>query len=163
MGTWFRQIIPTGTQIIHLKQEIQNQYIKINAHVLDYDYEANLLEGHITLSDKGVHLLAPIYMIYDYGVYPAPKTDDLRSSVIRFEDGEFVTSFTQAIHPPVVGPMVLNDFAHDTGLEVESLFDDSAPPISVNMSEYTVEPSDLSVQHIPPAPVGNDIGKVTRI
>ena len=31
------------------------------------------------------------------------------------------------------------------------------------MSEYTGEPSDLSVQHIPPAPVSNDIGKVPRI
>jgi hypothetical protein len=59
--------------------------------------------------------------------------------------------------------MVLNAFAHDTGLEVGSLFDDSAPPISVNMSEYTGEPSDLSVQQIPPAPVGNDMGKVARI
>ena len=82
-GTWFRQIIPTGTQLIHLMQEIQNQFIKINAYVLDYDYESNPLEGNITLSDKGVHL-APIYMLYDYGVYPVPKTDDLRSSVIRF-------------------------------------------------------------------------------
>ena len=102
-------------------------------------------------------------MLYDYGVYPAPKTDVLRSSAIRFEDGEFVTSLTQAIHPPVTGPMVLNVFAHDAGLEVGSLFDDSAPSISVNMSEYTDEPSDLSVQQIPPAPVGNDIGKVARI
>ena len=50
-------------------QEIQNQCIKINAHVLDsdYDYEANPLEGRITLSDKVVHL-APIYMIHDDGV-----------------------------------------------------------------------------------------------
>ncbi len=31
------------------------------------------------------------------------------------------------------------------------------------MSEYTVEPSDLSFQQIPPDPVGNDIGKVARI
>ncbi len=31
------------------------------------------------------------------------------------------------------------------------------------MSEYTGEPSDLSVQQIPPAPVGNDVGKVARI
>jgi hypothetical protein len=162
VGTWFRQIIPTDTQLIHLMQKVQNQCIKINTHVLDYDYESNPLEGLITLSDKGVHLV-PIYMIYDYGVYPTPKTDDLRSSVIRFEDGEFVTSLTQAIHPPVVGPMVLNAFSHASGLEVRSLFDDSAPSISSNMSEYTGEPSDLSVQHIPPAPVGNDIGKVARI
>ena len=59
--------------------------------------------------------------------------------------------------------MVLNAFAHAAGLEVGSLFDDSTPSIVVNMSEYTGEPSDLSVQHIPPAPVGNDIGKVARI
>ena len=31
------------------------------------------------------------------------------------------------------------------------------------MSEYTGEPTDLSVQHIPPATVDNDIGKVARI
>ena len=62
------------------------------------------------------------------------------------------------IHPPVVGPIVLNAFAHATGLEGGSFFDDSTPPISYNMSEYTVEPSDLSVQQIPPVPVGNDIG-----
>ena len=62
-----------------------------------------------------------------------------------------------------VGPMVLNAFAHPTGLEVGSLFDDSAPSIVVNMSEYTGEPSDLSVQQIPPASVGHDIGKVAQI
>ncbi len=94
---------------------------------------------------------------------PSRKTNDLRSSVIRLEDGEFVMSLTQVIHPPVVGPMVLNDFTHAVGLEVGSLFDDSAPSISVNMSEYTGEPSDLSVQQIPPSSVGNDIGKVARI
>ena len=66
-------------------------------------------------------------------------------------------SLTQAIHPPVVVPMVLNVFAHAAGLEVGSFFDDSAPPISYNMSEYTGEPSDLSVQQIPPVPVVNDI------
>ena len=59
--------------------------------------------------------------------------------------------------------MVLNDFTHDSGLEVGSLFDDSAPSISGNMSEYTGEPTDLSVQQIPPATVDNDIGKVARI
>ncbi len=59
--------------------------------------------------------------------------------------------------------MVLNVFAHAAGLEVESLFDDSVPPISGNMSEYTDEPTDLSVQKIPPATVDNDIGKVARI
>ena len=99
-------------------QEIQNQCIKINAQFLDHDYEANPLEGRITLSDKGVHLVP----IYDYGVYPAPKTADLRSVVIRFDDGEFVTSLTQVIHPRVVGSMVLNVFTHDTGLEVGSFF-----------------------------------------
>jgi hypothetical protein len=74
-----------------------------------------------------------MYMYSDYGVYPVPKTVDLRSSVIRFEEGEFVTSLTQAIHPPVVGSMVLNDFAHAAGLEVGSFLDDSVPPISVKM------------------------------
>ncbi len=84
-------------------------------------------------------------MFHDGVVYPVPKTTDLHSGVIRFEDGEFVTSLTQTIHPPVVGPMVLNGFAHVSGLEVGSLFDDSVPSISDNMSEYTGEPSDLSV------------------
>ena len=69
-GTWFRQIIPTDTQLIHLHQEIQNQCIKINAHVPNYDYEANPLTGLITISDERVHLV-PIYIrewsAYDYG------------------------------------------------------------------------------------------------
>ena len=59
--------------------------------------------------------------------------------------------------------MVLNSLTHVVGLEVGSPFDDSAPSISVRMSEYTGEPSDLSVHHIPPAPVGSGIGKVARI
>ena len=64
--------------------EIQNKCIEINAHVADYDYEDDSLEGRITLFDEGVHL-APIYMLSDYGVvYPAPKTVDPRSSAIRF-------------------------------------------------------------------------------
>jgi hypothetical protein len=133
-GTWFRQIIPTGAQLIHLMQEIQNECIEINAHVPDYDYEDDSLEGRITLSAKGVHL-APIYMLSDYGVYPAPKTVDPRSSAIRFEEGEFVTSLTQVIHPRVVGSMVLNAFAHAAGLEVGSFFDASAPPISAKLRE----------------------------
>ena len=32
-GPWFRQIIPTGAQLIHLIQEIQNKCIAINVHV----------------------------------------------------------------------------------------------------------------------------------
>ena len=56
-GTWFRQIIPTGTQLIHLMQEIQNQFFTINDQVPDYDYEDNSLEGHITLSEKVSTLL----------------------------------------------------------------------------------------------------------
>ncbi len=79
------------------------------------------MEGSITLSDKGVHLAA-IDMFSDYGVYPVPKTEDLHSSVIRFEDGEFVMSLTQVIHPPVVGSMVLNAFAYAAGLEVGSFW-----------------------------------------
>jgi hypothetical protein len=55
-GPWFRQIIPTDTQLIHLMQEIQNKYIAINTHVPEYDYEDDSLEGRIGLFDKGVHL-----------------------------------------------------------------------------------------------------------
>jgi hypothetical protein len=95
-------------------------------------------------------------MISDYGVYPTPKTVDPHSSVIRSEEGEFVTSLTQAIHPRVVGSMVLNTFAHATGLEVGRFSDDSVPPIRVKMSEYKEEPSDLTVQQIPPTLVGNE-------
>jgi hypothetical protein len=101
-------------------------------------------------------------MLSDYGVrlpYPSPKTVDPLSSAIRFEEGEFVTSLTQAIHPHVVGSMTLNDFAHAAGLEIGSFFDDSAPSISAKMSEYKGEPSDLTVHQIPSSLVGNKIGK----
>ena len=83
-GTWFRQVIPTGAQLIHLMQEIQNKCIAINDHVPDYDYEDDSLKGWIVLFDKGVHL-APIHMLSNYGVrlpYPTPKTVDPRSSAI---------------------------------------------------------------------------------
>ena len=54
--------------------------------------------------------------------------------------------------------MVLNVFAHTTGLEVGSFFDVSSPHISAKMLEYKGEPSDLMVQKIPPDLVGNEIG-----
>ena len=123
-GTWFRQIIPTDTQLIHLMEEIQNKFIETNTHVPDYDYEDDSLKGWIVLFDKGVHL-APIHMLSNYGVrlpYPSPKTVDPLSSAIRFEEGEFVTSLTQVIHPRVVGSMVLKAFAHASGLEIGSFF-----------------------------------------
>jgi hypothetical protein len=119
----------------------------------------------ITLSHKGVHL-TPIYMVHDDGFYPAPKTTDLRSSTIRFDFVEYVTSLTQVIHPPVtvVGPMVLNVLAHVEGLEVGNFFGDSVPSINVKMSEYQGQSSDLTVQQIPPVLVGNDIGnEIVRI
>ena len=72
-------------------------------------------------------------------------------------------SLTQAIHPRVVGSTVLNALAHAAGLEVGSLFDDSAPPISAKMSEYTGEPSDITVQQIPPALVGNKDARIRRV
>ncbi len=62
------------------------------------------------------------------------------------------------MHPPVVGPMVLNAFAHTAGLEVGSFLDDSSPPINLKMSEYQGEPSDLTIQQIPPVLFGNEIG-----
>ena len=135
------------TSLIHLRQEIQNQCIKNNAQVPDYDFEDNSLEGHITLSHKGVHL-PPIYMFHDGVVYPVPKTGDPLLGTIRFDYGEYVTCLTQAIHPPVVGPMVLNVFEHTEEMEVGDFFDDSVPSISVKMSEYQGEPSDFTVQQI---------------
>ena len=116
-------------------KEIQNRSIEFNHDVLDYDYEDDVLDDHIKISDKGVHL--------------TPITLDFRTS-IRFDEGEFVTSFTQVIQPLTVvsdwcgiGPvrysiggfspqsgvssMVLNAFAHDTGLEVGSFFNTSDP------------------------------------
>ena len=84
------------------------------------------------------------------------RFEEVKSS--RFEDGEIVTSLTQAIHPPVVGPMVMNVFAHVVGLEVGSFLDDSGPPITAKMSEYQGEPSDLTVHQIPPVLVGNETG-----
>jgi hypothetical protein len=45
-------------------RKLKKKCIEINAHVPDYDYEDDSLEGRITLFDKGVHL-APIYMLSD--------------------------------------------------------------------------------------------------
>ena len=64
------------------------------------------------------------------------------SSFIRdFEEGEFLTSLTQALQSPQRGAssMVLNAFAHAAGLEVGSFFDTSAPHISANTREYQYE------------------------
>ena len=58
--------------------------------------------------------------------------------------------------------MVLNTFVHAEGLEGGSFFDTSAPLISPKMREYKGEPSDLTVQKIPPSLVDNAIGKVAR-
>ena len=83
----------------------------------------------------------------------------IHSSFIRdFEEDVILTSLTQALQPPQrdAVSMVLNAFAHAAGLEVGSFFDDSAPPISVKMREYKGEPSDLTVQKIPPSLVGNE-------
>ena len=63
-------------------KEIQNRSIELNDDVLDYDYEDDVLDDHIKISDKGVHL--------------TPITLDFLTS-IRFDEGEFVTSFTQVI------------------------------------------------------------------
>ena len=58
----------------------------------------------------------------------------------------------------MVGSMSLKAFAHAAGLEIGSFSDESAPPISIKMSEYTGEPSDLTVQQIPPTLDVNEIG-----
>ena len=65
-------------------------------------------------------------------------------------------SLTQAIHPRVVGSTVLNALAHAAGLEVGSLFDDSAPPISAKMLEYKGEPLFRKSHQI--WSLGNEIG-----
>ena len=147
-------------------QEIQNKCIANNAHFPDYDYEDDSLEGRIALFDKGpscshIHT----FRLRCPTTVPRPENSksNPRSSVIHFEEGEFVTSLRQVIHPHVVGSMSLNAFAHVTGLEIGSFFYDSAPSISAKMSEYKGEPSDLTVQQILPALVGNEIGKVARI
>ena len=54
--------------------------------------------------------------------------------------------------------MVLNAFAHATGLEVASFFDTTAPHIRDKIREYKGEPSDLIVQKISPGLFGNTIG-----
>ena len=86
----------------------------------------------------------------------------IHSSFIRdFEEDVILTSLTQVLQPPQrdAVSMVLNAFAHVAGLEVGSFFDASTPPISAKMSEYKGEPSALTVQQIPPALVGHEIGR----
>ena len=87
----------------------------------------------------------------DKGVHRAPLAVDFRTSEIRFEEGKFVTSLTQAIQPRAVGSMVLNAFAHAAGLEVGSFSDASTPHISANTREYQGESSTLTVPKITPA------------
>ena len=55
VGTWFRQIIPTGCRLINLLEGMQNKCIELN-ELLDYDFEDDSLDGRITLSGKGAHV-----------------------------------------------------------------------------------------------------------
>ena len=59
-----------------------------------------------------------------------------------------------------MGLVSLNGSVYAAGLEVGSYFDTSSPHINTNIREYKGEPSDLIPQKIPPALVGNEIGKV---
>ena len=153
VGTWFRQIIPTGCQLICFLEGIQNKCIELTEFMED-----DSPDGRITSSSKGFHF--------------APRcpweitTSSTHSSFIcAFDDDVFLTSLTQRLQPPQsdVVSMLLNAFAHATGLEVGSFFDTSAPPISVKTREHKGEPSDLTVRKIPVVLVGNGIGKVARI
>ena len=58
--TWFRQIIPTGLQLIHFLEGIQNKCAELN-EFRNYDFVDDSLDGRITLSTKGVHF-APRYV-----------------------------------------------------------------------------------------------------
>ena len=49
--TWFRQIIPTGCQLIHFLEGMQHKCAELN-EFQDYDFEDDSLDGCITLSDK---------------------------------------------------------------------------------------------------------------
>ena len=108
-------------------------------------------DGRITFSAKGFH-------------FPPRCPWEITSSsthisfICEFDDDLFLTSLTQALQSPHrdVVSMVSNAFAHAAGLEVGSSFDASAPPISTKMREYKGEPSDLTVQKIPTALVGNE-------
>jgi hypothetical protein len=116
-------------------------------------------DGRITLSAEGVHFAprvdsyTPLYEI---------TSSHTHSSFIRdFEEDVFFTSLTPTLQPPQrdAVSMVLNAFAHASGLEVGSFFDASATHISAKMRQYKREPSDLMVQKIPPALVGNEIAQ----
>ena len=76
-GTWFRQVIPTGCQLLNLFDEIKKECIEANKDDPNYDYQDDSLDGFITWSPMGVHF-APL--------------DDFD---VQFEDGEFITSLTR--------------------------------------------------------------------
>ena len=55
-GTWFRQIIPTGCQLLNLFVEIIKEYIESNKDDPNYDYQDDSLDGRITWSPTGCPL-----------------------------------------------------------------------------------------------------------
>jgi hypothetical protein len=83
--------------LIHLLEEMQNKCIELN-EFLDYDFEDDSLDGLLTLSDKGVHL-APRYSWNSHLFGTASSSTHIRF-IRDFEEGEFLTSLTQALHPP---------------------------------------------------------------
>ncbi len=108
----------------------------------------------LTTITKMILLMGALRGPPDYvGVHFAPLDD----FDVQFEDGEFITSLTPALHSGA-GLVALNASAHAAGLEGGSFFDASAPHINANMREYKGEPSDLIPQKIPAALVGNEIG-----
>ena len=54
-GTWFRQVIPTGCQLLNLFDEIKKECIEANKDDPNYDYQDDSLDGRITWCPKGVH------------------------------------------------------------------------------------------------------------
>ncbi len=144
---WFRQIIPTGCQLLNLFEELKKACIEDNKDNPNYDSDLqdDSFDGRLTWSPKGVHL-------------PPTGDWDCQLERFRFEDGDFITSLT-----PAIQSVALNAFTHAAGLEVGNFFDDSAPVVNAEMWEYTGEPSHFNLQKIPPVLSGNEIGKVARI
>ena len=113
-GTWFRQIIPQGCQLLRFFNELKRICSEENKHNPKYDYELedDSLEGRITWSSKGVHF-APLpgqarqvgnEWGFDWGFL-----DDL--------DDVFEPSFSSELQIGE-GGVALNAFAHAAGLEV---------------------------------------------
>jgi hypothetical protein len=94
-GSWFRQIIPTGWQLLNLLKEIQKECNELNKDVLDYDSQDDSIEGRLTLSSKGIHFAPTSSSSID------SYFEDGRRFDSYFEDDEFDTFLTQTLQPDV--------------------------------------------------------------